>query len=87
MSNATGSDHSNASWLDKRTPLLYDWYDECPYDLDMWHSLCESCRGPILDLACGTDLTGNHRRDRLGQHAVQEADRIAAPHGDEPSPG
>lgn len=48
------SESHNLSWLDDRVPELYDWYDEYPYDLDMWHHLCEQSRGPILDLACGT---------------------------------
>lgn len=44
----------NEKWLDPDTPALYDWYDEYPFDLDMWRTLCRDVQGPILDLACGT---------------------------------
>ena len=47
-------DYMNTSWLDPGIPLLYDWYDEYPYDLAMWRKLCERSGDPILDVACGT---------------------------------
>ena len=48
------TNHNNACWLNPVIPRLYDWYDECPYDLDMWRTLCGERQSPILDLACGT---------------------------------
>jgi SAM-dependent methyltransferase len=44
----------NTKWLDADAPALYDWYDEYPFDLEMWRTLCRDAQGPILDLACGT---------------------------------
>ena len=41
-------------WLDPDIPTLYDWYDDYPFDLGMWRTLCRDVKGPILDLACGT---------------------------------
>lgn len=49
-----GPGHINVSWLDQRTPRLYDWYDECPYDLESWRAMCTDAGGPVLDIACGT---------------------------------
>ncbi len=56
-------DYLSTSWLDPRIPRLYDWYDEYPYDLEMWRKLCAQSGDPILDVACGTgrvaaDLAG-----------------------------
>lgn len=47
-------DYLNTSWLDPGLPHLYDWYDEYPYDLEMWQALCRRSGDPILDVACGT---------------------------------
>jgi hypothetical protein len=35
----------NVKWLDEDAPALYDWYDEYPYDLEMWRTLCRDVRG------------------------------------------
>lgn len=54
MAGSFSGDHTNATWLMTRTPYLYDWYDDYPYDLQAWYALCRQHGGPVLDMACGT---------------------------------
>lgn len=75
MAEAPTESYLNPSWLDPETPRLYDWYDEYPYDVEAWVTICEQGGGPVLDVACGT-----------GRMAIELARRGFSVHGVDFSP-
>ena len=66
-------------WLDPRTPCLYDWYDEYPYDVAAWRTICAEAGGPVLDVACGTGRVAiDLAREGIAVHGVDVSPHMVA---------